>query len=162
MAVTATSNIVTPQSINLPALGKLLSTAMTNTKANEGTDTLGTALAAVFTSGANGTKVPDYINIAYASTTAATPSGTTTASVARIFINNGVDNTVVTNNVLIGEIAIPSITINISTAQQTIQFPLSRFFSGLPTTWRILVGLTVAIGGTNCAVAVSAPGGGDL
>jgi hypothetical protein len=81
---------------------------MTNTKAFEGSDTLGTALALVFTAGANGSRV-DSIQVMYASTTAATPSGTSTATTLRVFLNNGSDNTVVTNNKLIGEISMPAV-----------------------------------------------------
>lgn len=158
MTVTANSNI-TPQGFNAPAFGVLLSTAMTNTKAYEGTDSTGTALGLVFTFGANGSKVPDYVNISYACTTGATPSGTTNATVARIFLNNSSANTTAANNTLLGEITIPAATYSATSALPTYRFPLNGI--SCPASYRIYVGLATAVGATNGALAVNCPGGGD-
>lgn len=45
------------------------------------------------------------------------PTGTATQTVARIFVNNGSTNATATNNSLIGELALPSVTLSETTAQ---------------------------------------------
>jgi hypothetical protein len=51
MAVTSTP--IFPQTPNVGALNAIVSTAMTNTKAFDGTETAGTALALIYTAGSN-------------------------------------------------------------------------------------------------------------
>lgn len=153
-----------PLTPNLGAQNVLLSTAMTNTKAFDGTDTAGTALALVFTAGSNGSRV-DTIAVRLTSTNGATASGTTSATVVRFWINNGATNTTATNNQLqTWEVAIPATAVTAlatSTLSYFNVFALSQNADGisLPASYRIYAGTTVAIGGTNCAVIVAAQGG---
>lgn len=158
MAATANS-IITPQTINVPAANVLLSTAMTSTKAYDGTEAVGTAMGLLFTAGANGSQLPK-VRIKIASTNGATPSGTTAATVVRIWFNNGSANTTATNNVFYDEVAIPAtaITAVASTTQYTLDFGNLV----LPAGWKVYAGLATAVGNTNGALAVSMPGGGDL
>lgn len=153
-----------PVTPNLGAMNVLLSTAMTNTKAFDGTDAAGTALALVYTAGANGSRV-DTITVRLTSTNGLTASGTSNATVVRFWINNGAANTTATNNQLQAwDVAIPATAV---TALATGTLPyynvlaLSAQSDGisLPATYRIYAGLTVAAGGTNLAVLVSAQGG---
>lgn len=146
-----------PLTPNCGVAGVLLTTAMTNTKAFDGTEATGTAMALVYTAGSNGSDV-DGIQINYRSTAGATASGTTAATLVRIWINNGSVNTTASNNILVGEVALPAQAV---TALGTSVLPVFTFTSipVLPAGWKIYAGLTVAIGGTNCAVGVSAAGG---
>lgn len=161
MATVANSNI-TVQSINAPQMNKVLSTAMSGTKNYDGTDALGTGLAVVFVAEAtDGSQVPK-TKIKYGSTNGAAASGTTTASVLRFFLNNGADNTVAGNNSFIGEVALPAVTMS------QVAVPANSFIPdvdwgkmSIPAGYRILAGLATAIGGTNCGIRVSMPGGGD-
>lgn len=71
--------------------------------------------------------------------------GTNTASVARIFINNGSANTTATNNSFYGEISLPATTATNTAATVEIDYPMNF---ALPPNFRIYVGLatTVAAG----------------
>lgn len=142
---------------NCGVAGVLLTTAMTNTKAFDGTETAGTAMALVYTAGSNGSN-PNNIYIRYQSTAGATASGTTTLTLVRIWLNNGSANTTAANNILFAEVQVPAQTV---TALGTSVLPVYTVTNipVLPASWRIYAGLTVAIGGTNCAVGVSAVGG---
>ena len=80
MAVTATP--IFTQTPNVGALNAIVSTAMTNTKAYDGTETVGTPLALCYTAGANGSRI-DQVQIKFSSTNGATASGTSTATVVR-------------------------------------------------------------------------------
>ena len=160
----ANTSPIFPLTPNTGAMNVLLSTAMTNTKAFDGTDTAGTALALVYTAGSNGSRV-DSIVVRLSSTNGATASGTTSATVIRFWINNGAANTTATNNQLQSwEVAIPATTV---TALATSTLPYYNVLAltpnadglSLPASYRIYAGSTVAIGGTNCAVLVSAMGG---
>lgn len=146
-----------PLTPNLGVAGVLLTTAMTNTKAFDGTEAAGTPMALIYTAGSNGSRV-DKINIRYQSTAGATASGTTTATLVRFWINNGSVNTTASNNILLGEIALPAQAV---TALGTSVLPVYTFtdIPTLPNGYKLYAGLTVAIGGTNCAVGVSAFGG---
>lgn len=90
----------------------------------------------VFTSSANGSYVEKLRFKAI---------GTNTASVARIYINNGSANTTAANNVFIGEQTLPATTAIATAATVEIDYPL-----GMPLTpnFTIYVGLgtTVAAG----------------
>lgn len=160
----ANTSPIFPLTPNVGAMNVLLTTAMTNTKAFDGTDTAGTALALVFTAGSNGSRV-DTITVRLTSTNGATASGTTAATVIRFWINNGSANTTATNNQLqTWEVAIPATTVTAlatSTLPYYNVFTLSQNADGvsLPAGYKIYAGNTVAIGGTNCAVLVSAQGG---
>lgn len=146
--------------MNVGALNAIVSTAMTNTKAFDGTETAGTALALVFTAGADGSRI-DQIMCRLASTNGATASGTSSATVVRFWINNGSANTTAGNNIFLGEVAIPATAVTALGTSALTTYPLTLPLGGLniPATYRIYGGLTVAAGGTNIAIAMSAFGG---
>lgn len=158
MAVTATP--VFAQTPNAGSLNAIVSTAMTNTKAFDGTETAGTALALVFTAGADGARV-DNIFCRLASTNGATASGTSAATVVRFWANNGSANTTAGNNIFIGEVAIPATAVTALGTSALTVYSLTLPTGGLnlPASYRIYGGLTVAAGGTNIAIALSAFGG---
>jgi hypothetical protein len=158
MAVTATP--VFTQTVNVGALNAIVSTAMTNTKAFDGTETAGTALALVFTAGADGARI-DQIMCRLASTNGATASGTSAATVVRFWANNNSVNTTAGNNIFIGEVAIPATAVTALGTTALTTYPLTLPLNGLniPASYRIYGGLTVAAGGTNIAIALSAFGG---
>ena len=158
MPVTATP--IFAQTSNVGALNALLSTAMTNTKAFDGTEAVGTAMALVFTAGANGARV-DQVTCRFASTNGATASGTSAASLIRFWINNGSANTSAGNNIFFGEVAMAATTVTaLGTGVLAVNFlPLPTGGLNLPAGYRIYAGSTVAAGGTNIAFAVQAVGG---
>lgn len=158
MAVTATP--IFCQTINAGALNAIVSTAMTNTKAFDGSETVGTALALVFTAGSDGARV-DQIMCRLASTNGATASGTSSATVVRFWANNGSANTTAGNNIFLGEVAIPATAVTALATSALTTYPLTLPTGGLnlPAGYRIYGGLTVAAGGTNIAIALSAFGG---
>lgn len=158
MAVTATP--IFTQTPNVGALNALLSTAMTNTKAFDGTETVGTAMALVFTAGTDGSRI-DQIVCRLSSTNGAAASGTSAATLVRFWINNGSANTTAGNNILLGEVAIPATAVTALATAALTTYPLTLPVNGLnlPSTYRIYAGTTVAAGGTNIAIAVSALGG---
>lgn len=158
MPVTATP--VFAQTPNVGALNVRLTAAMTNTVAFDGANTVGTALALVYTAGPNGSRV-DQITCRLASTNGLTASGTSAATVARFWINNGGVNTSAANNIFFGEVAIPATTVTALGTSALITYPLLLPLGGLnlPPSYRIYAGLTVAAGGTNIAIAVDAIGG---
>lgn len=158
MAVTATP--IFTQTPNVGALNVVLSTAMTNTKAFDGTETAGTAMAIVFTAGADGSRI-DQIVCRLTSTNGLAASGTSAATVVRFWINNGSVNTTATNNILLGEVAIPATAVTALATSVLTTYPLTLPINGLniPATYRIYAGTTVAAGGTNIAIGVSAFGG---
>lgn len=158
MAVTSTP--IFTQTPNAGSANAILSTAMTNTKAFDGTETAGTALALVFTAGANGARV-DQVMCRLSSTNGATASGTSSATVVRFWANNGAANTTASNNIFIGEVAIPATAVTALGTSALTTYPLTLPTGGLilPASYRIYAGATVAAGGTNIAIAVSALGG---
>ena len=158
MAVTATP--IFTQTPNTGALNAILSTAMTNTKAFDGTETAGTALALIFTAGVNGSRI-DQVTCRFASTNGATASGTSTASLIRFWINNGSANTTAGNNIFLGEVAMAATAVTaLGTSALTVNsLSLPGGGLNLPATYRIYAGSTVAAGGTNIAFAVNAIGG---
>jgi hypothetical protein len=133
---------------------------MTNTKAFDGTEAAGTALALVFTAGADGARI-DQIMCRLASTNGATASGTSAATVVRFWINNNSANTTASSNIFLGEVAIPATAVTALATSALTTYPLTLPLNGLniPTSYRIYAGLTVAAGGTNIAIAISAFGG---
>jgi len=158
MPVTATPIFV--QTPNTGALNAILSTAMTNTKAFDGTEATGTNMVLVFTAGANGSRV-DQITCRFASTNGATASGSSAASLIRFWINNGSVNTSAGNNIFLGEVAMASTTVTaLGTSVLTVNYlTLPTGGLNLPASYRIYAGSTVAAGGTNIAFAISAIGG---
>lgn len=146
----ANTSPIFPLTPNPGLLNVLLSTAMTNTKAFDGTQAAGTALAQCFLAGANGARV-DSVSVNYTSTNGAAASGTTAATVMRFWLNNGNDNTVAANNQLLGEVAIPAQTVAAlaTAANPVITLPIGK---SIPAGYKIFAGLTVAVGGTNCAL----------
>jgi len=158
MAVTSTP--IFAQTPNVGALNAVLSTAMTNTKAFDGTETAGTAMVLVFTAGSNGARV-DQVMCRLASTNGATASGTSSATVVRFWANNGSANTTAGNNIFIGEVAIPATAVTALGTSALTTYPLTLPLNGLnlPASYRIYAGTTVAAGGTNIGIAVSAFGG---
>lgn len=158
MPVTATP--IFCQTPNVGANNAIVSTAMTNTKAFDGTETAGTALALIFTAGENGARI-DQVTCRLASTNGATASGTSAATVVRFWINNGSVNTTAGNNIFLGEVAIPATTVTALATSALTYYQLVLPLNGLniPASYRIYGGLTVAAGGTNIAIALSALGG---
>lgn len=142
---------------NLGVAGVLLTTAMTNTKAFDGTEGTGTAMALIYTAGSNGSQVYE-VDFRYGSTAGATASGTTTATLVRLWANNGSANTTATNNILLGEVAIPAQAVTALGTSVLPSFSITNV-PVLPAGWKLYAGMTVAIGGTNCALSVSAFGG---
>lgn len=158
MPVTATP--IFTQTPNVGALNAVISTAMTNTSAFDGTQATGTAMALAFTAGANGSRV-DQITCRFASTNGAAASGTSSASVIRFWINNGSANTTATNNIFLGEVAMAATAVTAlgTTALIVNALPLPVGGLNLPAGYRIYAGTTVAAGGTSIAFAVNAIGG---
>jgi len=158
MAVSATP--VFTQTPNVGATNAVLSTAMTNTTAFDGTQAVGTAMVLVFTAGADGARI-DQIMCRLASTNGATASGTSSATVVRFWINNGAINTTASTNIFLGEVAIPATAVTALGTTALNIFPLTIPNVGLNIqgTYRIYAGTTVAPGGTNIGIAVSAFGG---
>ena len=133
----------------------LVSAAMASSKQYDGTDATANAMAKVMTAGANGNRV-DFLKVKIGSTAGGTPSGSTTATMLRVWINNGSVQTTSTNNTLISELAIPVTAVSATVATPEYVLPINIW---LPATYTIWVGLTVAIGATAAAVAVTAVGG---
>ena len=155
-----TSTPIFAQTPNVGALNAVVRTAMTNTKAFDGTETVGTAMALVYTAGANGSRV-DQISCRFTSTNGATASGTSSATLVRLWMNNGSANTTATNNILLGEVALPATTVtSLNSAAQIVYYaPLPVGGLNLPAGYRIYGGLTVAAGGTNISIQLNAIGG---
>lgn len=81
-----------------------------------------------------------------------TAEGTNTASVARIYANNGSTNATATNNVFLGQMSLPATTLINTAATSEPYYPLNI---ALGAGFRIYVGLgtTVAAGWVCCAEA---------
>jgi hypothetical protein len=158
MPVTATP--IFSQTPNVGALNAVLSTAMTNTTTFDGTMAAGTAMALVYTAGANGSRV-DQITCRFASTNGAAATGTSAATVVRFWMNNGSANTTAGNNIFLGEVAMPATAVTAAgtTVLAVGAFPVPVGGLNLPAGYRIYAGTTVAAGGTNIAIAVNAVGG---
>ena len=158
MAVTSTP--IFAQTPNAGAPNAIISTAMATTAAFDGTTAVGTAQALCYTAGANGSRV-DQIQVRFASTNGAAASGTSSATVVRFWINNGSVNTTAGNNFFLGEVALPATAVvaagTVALPTYSIAVPVGGL--NLPAGYKIYAGLTVAVGGTNVAVAVVALGG---
>lgn len=154
MATTATP--IFPQTPNAGVMNCLLSTAMTNTKAMDGTEVAGTSLALAYTAGANGSRV-DTIRVRYTATNGSTATGTSAATVIRFWLNNGSVNTTATNNKFIGEIAMPAQTVTALATGTMPEYVLTLGVS-IPAGYKIYAGSTVAAGGV-LAFLVDVSGG---
>jgi hypothetical protein len=62
------------------------------------------------------------------------PSGSTAATVIRVFVNNGGATTTPANNTLFGEISMPAITTSTTLAQNDFEIPMNI---ALPANWRL-------------------------
>ncbi len=147
-----------PLTPNPGVMNALLTTAMTNTKAFDGTEAAGTAMVLAMTAGANGARL-DTIDVRVVSTNGATASSTTAATLVRFWMNNASANTTATNNQLLGELEIPAVTnVALATAKNPVfTLPVGKV---IPAGYKVYAGLTVAVGGTNCALLVC-PTAGD-
>lgn len=103
--------------------------------ANTAMDGTGTVLT-VFTAGANGSYLQRII---------ARAVGTNTASVLRVFLNNGSANSTLANNVLIAETTLPSTTASVVASLQPAEIPLNF---AIPPGYKlnVAIGTTVAAG----------------
>lgn len=79
--------------------------------------------------------------------------GTNAATVARIYMNNGGDQTITNNNILIGEITLPATTATSTTATIDVDYALNM---AINPGFMILVGLGTTV---SAGWAVSAVGG---
>lgn len=115
-------------------------TLLTANTAKDGTGTVAT----LYTAGANGSKL-NGVQIAY--------TGTSVATVLRLFINNGSSPTVPANNSLYQSITIPANTLSEVAAAADINYALSLT---LPAGYKLMatIGTTIA-----AAIAVTASGG---
>lgn len=158
-AITVLDSIPQPTQLNASLVPGPLSTAMTASKSYDGTETVGTAMQLVFIANSAGSQLPK-LKLRFGSTAGAQASGTTNATVARIWLNNGSANTTATNNILIGEIKCDATPMSqTSSVTQPTDFDFGLL--SIPNGWRVYVGLATAVGGTNCALIPSMVGGGD-
>lgn len=139
----------------LAAQNVILSTAMTSTKAFDGTEAAGTSMALVATAGANGARL-DQLTLNYSGTNGAAPSGTSAASVLRLWLNNGSANTTAGNNILINNVAVPALAYTNVARMDPLTLSLDM---SIPAGWKLYAGLSTAMGGTNCALAVTVTAG---
>jgi hypothetical protein len=107
----------------------------TITTANTAKDGTGT-VSTVVTAGANGAFVEDI---------RAKPLGTNTASVLRVFLNNGSTNTVAANNSLWYEISLPASTLSEVASMNDVVIPINRAIPG-GYKLNVTIGTTVAAG----------------
>lgn len=137
-----------------------LSTAMTVGKNRDGTEAVGTAMGLVYTCGSAGSQLPK-LRVRFGSIAGSQATGTTAATVVRIWANNGSANTTATNNVLLGEVTVAA---TLMTEAAAVTQPTDFDFGllSLPAAYRIYAGLATAIGGTSCALDVNMLGGGDF
>lgn len=141
----ANTSPIFPITPNSGVMNCIVSTAMTNTKAMDGTEAVGTALALAFTAGANGARV-DTIRVRYTATNGSTATGTSAATVLRFWLNNSAANTTATNNKFIGEIAMPAQAVTALATGTLPEYVLTLGVS-IPAGYKIYVGSTVAAGG---------------
>lgn len=160
MAATPNS-IITPQIPNsgVTTAHVLLSTAMAAASAFNGTSVTATDTALIFTAGANGSQLST-LRVRFSQTASTAPSGSTTASVIRVWLNNGSTNATAANNLYYDDVALP-VTLYSSTASMATY---TIDFKGLviPAGWKVYAGLVSTLTLANAAVHVSMPGGGDL
>jgi hypothetical protein len=98
-----------------------------------GGGTLGTDILSCFTAQVDG---------AYLYRVRFMPLGTNIATVARVFLNNGGDNTVAANNSLIDNITLPAITNTETAGQAPFELPLNM---AIDPSFRILIAIATAV-----------------
>lgn len=92
--------------------------------------------ASIFLAGASGS----YINKVRIK-----PSGSTNATVIRIYINSGSSSTLVSgNNIVYGELSLPAVTANTTLAQNDFEIPMNL---ALPANYRLFAAYGTAPGG---------------
>ena len=79
-------------------------------------------------------------------------TGTNTATVARIYLNNGSTNTVATNNQFIGQVTLPATTAINTAATSGVDFPLEMM---IPATFRIYIGLGTTVAASWIATCIA-------
>ncbi|MFZ6769929.1 hypothetical protein ACO0LM_22980 [Undibacterium sp. Di26W] len=106
------------------------------TAANTAKDGTGTVTQISAAAGANG---------AYVESVEALPIGTNTASVLRVFLNNGSTPTVAANNILWEEVSLPATTLTEIAGQTKVVIPINR---AIPATYTLYatIGTAVAAG----------------
>lgn len=106
------------------------------TTANTAKDGTGTVVQVSEVAGANA---------AFCTEITALPIGTNTASVLRIFLNNGSTNTTAANNILWKEVSLPATTLSEVAAQTPVTIPINQ---AIPIGYRLYatIGTTVAAG----------------
>lgn len=106
------------------------------TTANTAKDGTGTVVQISEPAGANG---------AFCAAITALPIGTNTASVLRIFLNNGNTNTTAGNNILWKEVSLPATTLSEVAAQTPVVIPIGEAIPALHRLYAT-IGTTVAAG----------------
>lgn len=159
-AITVFNNGPVPTQINSGQPVVLLSTAMTLAKNRDGSEAVGTSMGLVYVVGTAGGQLPK-LRARFGSTAGAQATGTTNATVVRIWANNGTGvNTTPANNWLLGEMQVAATPMTeVAKVTQPDDFDFGLL--SLPAGTKIYVGLATAIGGTNCALAMNMLGGGD-
>ena len=114
----------------------------TLTTANTAKDGTGT-VSTVVTAGAEG---------AFVTQVRAQPLGTNTASVLRLFLNNGSTNATAGNNTLVAEVSLPAITLS-EVAQQVPAIIMLNL--AIPASYKLnaVIGTTVAAGWAVCGIS---------
>lgn len=113
--------------------------SVTVTTANTTKDATSGSPALLYTAPTDGSLVAGVI---------AQPNGTNTASVARLFLNNGSTPNTATNNIMVAQVSLPATTNSEVAAIPTIWIPIPRAFQDMKATHRLYVtiGTTVAAG----------------
>ncbi len=117
---------------------------MTSDGSTAMTPTLTTAAADYDGTGANNAVAftADGTNGGFVSRLRAKAKGTNTASVLRVFINNGSDHTVASNNSFFGEQSLPSTTASNTQGTVDVDYPMNV---ALPPGFKIYVGLATTV-----------------
>lgn len=103
------------------------------TTANTTKDLTSGTISLIFTAGADG---------AFVNTIVGQPHGTNVASLARVFINNGLTTATAANNTYYGQIGLPAITNNEAAEVPNVSFPVNI---AIPPGYRIYVTLATAV-----------------
>lgn len=102
------------------------------TAANTAVDGTGT-VQTLYTAGANGS---------FCNSVIARAAGSNTASVLRLFLNNGSSTSTAANNALIGEMTLPTTTLSQVSALAHYEYPINRM---LPAGYKITATLGTAV-----------------
>lgn len=124
-----------PQFVTTPktAWATLTAVNATASKNHDGTGTLDTEIFEIFEAGASG---------GYVESVKALSLGTNTASVLRVFLNNGSTNGTAANNSLIAEAALPETTITELAASADVEILLGI---SIPAGYKLLACLGTAV-----------------